>query len=199
MTLRIGGRQCCLGGSTLTVSLTVRYQGFFWRLPFKQFLFLFGIYQGGMGHWGLLNLYSGFYLSLLQSRRREVYNRRGDFVRRCSDGFLVAIISLSLETTEREGTCCGERLVFWLWTPGSREEEGSAGSSGVLVLSTTSICFPHLSCPLLRTHLYISTIVSTHSHILLHETLDVTKESPSYSESIQNYTTHTFCLIFFGW
>ena len=69
---------------------------------------------------------------------------------------------------------------------------------GVLVLSTTSICFPHLSCPLLQTHLYISTIVSTPSHILLHETLDATKESPSYSESIHNCTTHTFCLNFFG-
>ena len=44
----------------------------------------------------------------------------------------------------------------------------------VLVVSTTSICFPHLSCPLLQTHLYISTIVF-HPRILLHETVDVTK------------------------
>ena len=56
-------------------------------------------------------------------------------------------------------------------------EEGSTEvdlDGGVLVVSTTSICFPHLSCPLLQTHLYISTIVF-HPPILLHETVDVTK------------------------
>ena len=56
-------------------------------------------------------------------------------------------------------------------------EEGSTEvdlDGGVLVVNTTSICFPHLSCPLLQSHLYISTIVF-HPRILLHETVDVTK------------------------